>query len=247
MQCSEPGVASVASDVAECISIGGRETTIPAIAIDHGYLNERDDLLQEAAEAPILISKCNRDRWRSHCTNKGCRRVCGLLNSRTMWLAVASQRSSTGRTMSGQFLAMKESAATALKLAGVNVKTEESALYDSQSNGLAESAEKDAKDAGLVSSDALDKSFREDAVLACEVLRGDGAQAAEEVQMARQPTSCARDASSLWRESNRDGRMESSLVCLTGVMSSTWAQREACTKFEQSDVARPQNELTSHS
>ena len=40
-------------------------------------------------------------------------------------------------------LALMESAATALKLAGVNVKTEESALYDSPSNGLAESAVKD--------------------------------------------------------------------------------------------------------
>ena len=29
----------------------GGETTIPAIAIDYGYLNERDDLLQEAAGA----------------------------------------------------------------------------------------------------------------------------------------------------------------------------------------------------
>ena len=58
---------------------GGRETMIPAIAIDYGYLNERDDLLQEAAGAPILVSKCNRDRWnwRSHCANKGCRRECG--------------------------------------------------------------------------------------------------------------------------------------------------------------------------
>ena len=43
--------------------VGGRETTIPAIAIDYGNLNERDDLLQEAAGAPILVSKCNRDRW----------------------------------------------------------------------------------------------------------------------------------------------------------------------------------------
>ena len=42
---------------------GGTETTIPAIAIDYGDLNERDDLLQEAAGAPILVSKCNRDRW----------------------------------------------------------------------------------------------------------------------------------------------------------------------------------------
>ena len=44
-----------------------------------------------------------------------------------------------------------------------------------------------------------------------------------------------------------NGRMESSLMCLTGVTSSTWAQREACTRFEQSDVARPQNELTPRS
>ena len=29
---------------------GGRETTKPAIAIDYGYLNERDDRLPEAAE-----------------------------------------------------------------------------------------------------------------------------------------------------------------------------------------------------
>ena len=43
--------------------------------------------------------------------------------------------------------ALKESAVTALKLAGVNVKIEESALYDSQSNKLAESAVKDLKDA----------------------------------------------------------------------------------------------------
>ena len=41
----------------------GRETTIPAIAIGYGYLNERDDLLQEEAGAPILVSKCNRDHW----------------------------------------------------------------------------------------------------------------------------------------------------------------------------------------
>ena len=41
-------------------------------------------------------------------------------------------------------MALKESAATALKLAGVNVKMEENALYDSQSNGLAESAVKDS-------------------------------------------------------------------------------------------------------
>ena len=40
--------------------VGGRDTTFPSIAIDYGYLNERDDLLQEGAGAPILV-KCDRD------------------------------------------------------------------------------------------------------------------------------------------------------------------------------------------
>ena len=53
---------------------GGRKTTIPAIAIDYGYLDERDDLLQEAAGAPNLVSEWNRDRdWCSHCANERCR------------------------------------------------------------------------------------------------------------------------------------------------------------------------------
>ena len=43
-------------------------------------------------------------------------------------------------------LALKESTATALKLVGVTVKTEDSALYDSQSTGLAESAVKNVKE-----------------------------------------------------------------------------------------------------
>ena len=42
---------------------GGKETTIPAIAIDNGNLNEGEDLLQEAAGAPILVSKCDCDCW----------------------------------------------------------------------------------------------------------------------------------------------------------------------------------------
>ena len=51
--------ASVASNVAECIRIVPVEerSLSPAIDIDYGYLNERDDPLQEAAGAPILVSK----------------------------------------------------------------------------------------------------------------------------------------------------------------------------------------------
>ena len=64
---------------------GGRETTIPAIAIDYGYLNERDDLLQEVAGAPILVSKCNRDRWiGAAIVPTKCADEYALLNSRTM-------------------------------------------------------------------------------------------------------------------------------------------------------------------
>ena len=42
---------------------GRSETKIPPIAIDSGYLNERDDQLQETAGPQILVSKCDLDRW----------------------------------------------------------------------------------------------------------------------------------------------------------------------------------------
>ena len=63
-------------------------------------------------------------------------------------------------------LVLTESTATALKLAGVTVKMEESALYDSQGDVLAESAVKDVKEAcgrmWLAWSDGSDGSSRED-------------------------------------------------------------------------------------
>ena len=72
---------------------------------------------------------------------------------------------------------------TVLKLAGVNVKVEESALADSQSNGLADSAVKDVKrccenESGL-SRQTLWKGISRRTPsfdLACEILRGDGEQ-----------------------------------------------------------------------
>ena len=150
MRCSEPGVASVASDVAEMHQhrAGGRETTIPAIAIDHGYLNEGDDLLQQAAGAPMLVSKCNRDRWigAAIVPTKGADEYAvAELKNNVMCIGFAEVLIRSDNEPA--ILALKESAATALKLASLNVKTEESALYDSQSNGLAECAVKDAKDA----------------------------------------------------------------------------------------------------
>ena len=51
---SEAHIASVASDVAECISIVQEEER-PRF--------QRYDQLQETAGAPILVSKCDRDRW----------------------------------------------------------------------------------------------------------------------------------------------------------------------------------------
>ena len=42
---------------------GGRDTSISAIAIDHGYLIDRDDLPQETTGGYLLFGKCDRDRW----------------------------------------------------------------------------------------------------------------------------------------------------------------------------------------
>ena len=99
---------------------GGRETTIPAFATDYGYLNERDDLLQEAAGAPILVSKCNRVR----CTGAALVPTKGADA-----FAVAELKNDvmcSGFTEvlirsdnEPAILGLKEQAATALKLAGV--------------------------------------------------------------------------------------------------------------------------------
>ena len=123
----------------------GRETTIPAIAIDHGYLNERDNL-QQAAGAPIIVPTKGADEYA----------VAELKNdvicSGFTEVLIRSDNEPA-------ILALKESAVTALKLAGVNVKAEESALYDSQSNGLAKSAVKVVKDAVTTNLDCLVRRF----------------------------------------------------------------------------------------
>ena len=165
-------------------------------------------------------------------------------------------------------MTLKESPATALKLAGVNVRIEENALYDSQRNGLAESAVKDAKDALRTNLACLVRRFGQEfpgghpvltwlvkysVAMVSRCRRGPDGKTANDLRKGRQ---FARALPHFAEKilfmvpgvtkgvsSNQEGRMESSLVCLTGMASSAWAQREACTKFEQSDDV----ELTSRS
>ena len=120
---------------------GGRETTIPAIAVDCSYLNERDDLLQEAAGAPIWVSKCHRDRWigAAIVPKKGADE-CAVAELKNDVICSGFTEVLVRSDNELAILALKKSEATASKLAGVKVKTEESAMHDSQSNGLAESA-----------------------------------------------------------------------------------------------------------
>ena len=93
------------------------------------------------------MSKCNRDRWigAAIVPTKGADEyaVAELKKVICSGFTEVLVRSDNEPAI----LALKEQAVTALKLAGVSVKVEESALYDSQSNGLAESAVKDAEDA----------------------------------------------------------------------------------------------------
>ena len=98
---------------------GGRETAIPAVAIDYGYLNERDDQLQKTARAPILVSKCDLDRWigaavvptkgADECAVAELNDVCGR---RFAEVLVRSDNEPA-------ILALKDSTATALKFASV--------------------------------------------------------------------------------------------------------------------------------
>ena len=113
------------------------------------YINivAEETCLQEAAP-PILVGKCNRDRWigAAIVPTKGADEYAfaelknDVIGSGFTEVLIRSDNEPV-------ILALKESAATALKLAGVNAKAEETALYDSQSNGLAVSAVEDAKEA----------------------------------------------------------------------------------------------------
>ena len=101
----------------------GRETAILAIAIDYGYLNERDDLLQEAAGAPIWVCKCDRDRWigAAIVPSKGADEYAiAELNNGVSGRGFAEVLVRSDNDPAS--LALKESTATALKLAGVTVR-----------------------------------------------------------------------------------------------------------------------------
>ena len=94
-------------------------------------MNERDDLLQEGIGAAIVPTKGADEYAVAELGND-------VIGSGFTEVLVRSDSELA-------ILTLKKSAATALKLGGVSAKTEESALYDSQSIGLAESAVKDAK------------------------------------------------------------------------------------------------------
>ena len=134
-------------------------------------------------ETPILVSKCNCDRWIAAIVpTKGADEYAvaelknDVIGSGFTEVLVRSDNEPA-------ILALKESAATALKLAGVNVKTEESALHDSQRNGLAQSGCERCEgcrenEFGLSRRTLWTRvSWRTPSPdLACEVLRGDGEQ-----------------------------------------------------------------------
>ena len=94
--------------------------------------------MRETAGAPILVRKCDRDRWigAAIVPTKGADEYAAaeLKNDVTCCRFTEVLIRSDNEPA---ILALKESAATASKLAGVTVKMEESALYDSQGNVLA--------------------------------------------------------------------------------------------------------------
>ena len=178
---------------------GGRGTTIPAITIDYGYLNERDDLLQEAG-SPILVSKCNRDRCigAAIVPTKGADE-CAVAELKNNVICSGFTEVLIRSDNEPAVLALKESAAPALKLAGVSVKAEESALCDSQSSGLAESAVKDVKDSVRTNLACLVRRFGQEfpgrhPVLTWFVKHSVAMMNRCRRGIARQPASCARSA-----------------------------------------------------
>ena len=82
-----------------------------------------------------MVSKCNRDRWIIVPTKSADEHAVAELKNDVICSGFTEVLISSDTEPA--ILALKASAATALKLAGVSVKTEESALHDSQSNRLA--------------------------------------------------------------------------------------------------------------
>ena len=101
-------------------------------AIDYGYLNERDDLLQEAAGAPIWVSKCNRDRWigAAIMPTKGADE-CAVAELKNDVICSGFTEVLIRLDNELAIFALKESTSTALKLAGVRMsRLKKSAMYD---------------------------------------------------------------------------------------------------------------------
>ena len=101
---------------------GGRETAIPAIAIDYGYLNDRDNQMREAG-APILVSKCDRDRWigAAIVPTKGADEY-AVAELKNDVMCSGFTEVLIRSVNEPSILALKESTATALKPAGVTIK-----------------------------------------------------------------------------------------------------------------------------
>ena len=111
---------------------GGRKTSIPSIVADNGNLNERDDQMREMAGAPILVSKCDRDRWIGAVivpTSGADEYFIAELKNDVTYSGFTEVLIRSDNEPAILFL--KESTATSLKFADVSVKMEESALYDS--------------------------------------------------------------------------------------------------------------------
>ena len=132
----------VALGAVECISIAlvGKKLWF------HGY-SDQNVQLQETTGALVFISKCDRDRWIGAAVVPA--RGANEYATADTKNYVVGRRFAEMVTSDNEpaVIAMKEAAATALKLTGLIVKIEERALCVSQSDGLAESAVKEVKHA----------------------------------------------------------------------------------------------------
>ena len=102
-----------------------RETAIPPIAISCGHLNDRDGQLQETTGAPVLVSKCDRDRriGAAIVTTKGANE-CAIAELKNNVVGSGFPEVLVRSDNEPAVMALKESATTASKLAGVTVLTE---------------------------------------------------------------------------------------------------------------------------
>ena len=144
---------------AHCSSSEGG-LAIPAVGIDYGFLNDRQDG-EPVESAPILVTKALPDRWisGSMVPRKGDEEFAAH-RLKAEVLGTGAKQVVIRSDQEPAILSLKEAEAARALQEGVVVKFEESAVADSRGNGLAEAGVREIKNLSRSLLSALNAAYK---------------------------------------------------------------------------------------